>query len=253
MTKALGGRLKIKCLKVGLIVPVFNGQCLLPATCQSIADQRLDERCELTVIFVDDGSTDGSLSWLKALSFESDQINIQLVDSAKNRGRAAARNQGLELALASDCDVVTFLDQDDLLPSNSIQLRLDQMQTQNLAMTQGRQVFELMAGCERPHWCRPQWLEEPQAGNVLGATLFDPSVFASIGPFDESLRLGGDDADWFMRARRAGLEISKIEEVVLRRRIHASNGSAERGSSQELLSIVRTHIKATGAWRSKPE
>ena len=44
------------------------------------------------------------------------------------------------------------------------------------------------------------------------------------GGFAES-RSGQDDLDWFLRARREGVGIDILPEVLVRRRVHAENAS----------------------------
>ena len=51
-------------------------------------------------------------------------------------------------------------------------------------------------------------------------------VFDAIGNFDEEI-FGGDDLDWMLRASEAGFGIERLEEKLLRRRIHTRNISQD--------------------------
>lgn len=93
---------------LSLIIPVYNSQKYLAKLFKSINEQNLDE---LEVIFVDDGSTDNSLSLLK--DFESKNINVKVIHQ-QNQGGSIARNTGLSIAKGK---YVYFFDSDDSLNS----------------------------------------------------------------------------------------------------------------------------------------
>lgn len=229
---------------VAVIIPVYNGREFLPATVASVLSQRLPSGVSMLVIAVDDASTDGSGDWLERLASELAELEVVVSRLSKNEGRAVARNRGLTIARARGCAWVSFLDQDDLWPCDSLRLRLDVLENRSTELVQGRQEFFLMPGCERPSWCRPEWLSESQAGMVLGASLMRMTLFDRVGTFEPELRHGGDDADWFMRVRRAGVEVENLRSTTLVRRVHQDNGSSDTRGRQELAAIVRGHLLA---------
>jgi GT2 family glycosyltransferase len=47
-------------------------------------------------------------------------------------------------------------------------------------------------------------------------------VFDRVGAFDPSFRVG-EDTDWMLRARVAGLVVARVDRVLIRRRIHGAN------------------------------
>ncbi len=84
---------------------------LLQKAIQSLLDQRyplLENLPHLEIIVVDNGSTDGSLDWLR------NQSAIQLIENQSNRGAAAARNQGTRIAQG---EYVLYMDSDAELRS----------------------------------------------------------------------------------------------------------------------------------------
>ncbi len=91
--------------KISVIIPFYNtGESLLRLLRQVL-------RCgyeNLEIICVDDNSSDDSLAQLKR--FVKDESEIQIIEQAKNRGAASARNRGLEVATG---DLICFLDSDD--------------------------------------------------------------------------------------------------------------------------------------------
>ena len=80
---------------VAFVVPVYNKARWLPRVLEQIAAQRGSFAREY--IFVDDGSTDGSLSVLKRHT--AGWRNVTIVEQA-NHGPAHATNRGIERATA---------------------------------------------------------------------------------------------------------------------------------------------------------
>jgi glycosyltransferase involved in cell wall biosynthesis len=85
-----------------VVTPVYNREGLIQQTLRSIVEQ---ERRDLDVIVVDDGSTDDTLAVINSFA---DQVRIF---QQENKGPGAARNRGIKEARG---DYVAFLDSDDL-------------------------------------------------------------------------------------------------------------------------------------------
>lgn len=90
--------------KVSVIVPVYNGERYLRQCIDSILAQSLKK---IELIFVDDGSTDGSLDILK--EYQQKDYRIRVI-TQKNAGGGAARNRGMKEACG---EYLSFLDADD--------------------------------------------------------------------------------------------------------------------------------------------
>ena len=89
-----------------IVIPTFNRLEVLPEVIQALEAQR--DAPSFEVIVVDDGSSDGTADWLRGSSF---QLPLRVVVQP-NRGPAAARNRGLDLATGR---MVAFLG-DDTVP-----------------------------------------------------------------------------------------------------------------------------------------
>nr|WP_297706639.1 glycosyltransferase [uncultured Butyrivibrio sp.] len=94
--------------KVSIILPVYNVEKYLPRCIDSILAQTMPKD-ELEVIFVDDGSKDGSG---KLLDTHAAQYSHFKVIHQTNAGAAAARNAGLKIATG---EYVAFVDPDDYI------------------------------------------------------------------------------------------------------------------------------------------
>jgi polyisoprenyl-phosphate glycosyltransferase len=93
--------------KISFIVPVFNEQENIPALVQELTTIAVTRPYDFELIFVDDGSTDGSLQVIKDLA----QVYpyIFYIELSRNFGHQYALKAGLDL---SDGDCVISLDCD---------------------------------------------------------------------------------------------------------------------------------------------
>lgn len=94
--------------KVSVIVPVYNTELYVERAIISLMEQTLDD---VQFIIIDDGSKDNSLNIIKQVitRYPARQGQVTLI-SRENRGVAATRAQGMELAIG---DYVIHLDSDD--------------------------------------------------------------------------------------------------------------------------------------------
>lgn len=94
--------------RVTILVPVFNEAPVLPellARLAAVAAARPTIRFDW--LFVDDGSTDGSREWLRALAQRDPRI--ALIELSRNFGKEAAMSAGFDHATG---DAVIVLDAD---------------------------------------------------------------------------------------------------------------------------------------------
>lgn len=94
---------------VSVIVPVYNTKEYLEQCFNSLRYQTLKD---IEIIAIDDGSTDGSGTVCEA--FASEDARFRIIHK-KNEGLSAARNDGLNIALA---DYILFVDSDDWVEPN---------------------------------------------------------------------------------------------------------------------------------------
>lgn len=96
---------------VSVIIPVYNAMPYLQEAVKSIIDQTFTD---YELIFVDDGSTDTSLNFLKKLQIEDQRITVL---HQINKGAGVARNYGMNKAKGK---YLLFLDADDIFLPNLI-------------------------------------------------------------------------------------------------------------------------------------
>lgn len=118
--------------KVSVIIPVYNAERYLRICLDSVLGQ---VGCELEVICVDDGSTDGSGRILDEAAGRN--ARLEVVHQA-NAGAGPARNVGLDRVTG---EYVAFMDPDDFYPDNHVLSRLaDAAIRSGRAIVQGRHV-----------------------------------------------------------------------------------------------------------------
>ena len=96
-------------IAVSIIVPVYNAKEYLVKCLDSVVNQTLKN---IEIIFVDDGSTDGSSEICKEYAAKDNRI---IYFKKENEGLAAARQDGIERASG---EYVGFVDSDDWLELN---------------------------------------------------------------------------------------------------------------------------------------
>jgi glycosyltransferase involved in cell wall biosynthesis len=92
---------------ISIVVPLFNEERSLEALHRQIADAMESQSQPFEVVFVDDGSTDGSMDVLTSLNAET--TNVVVVHLRRNFGKAAALQAGF---LEARGDVIVTIDAD---------------------------------------------------------------------------------------------------------------------------------------------
>lgn len=111
-----------------IVVPVYNVESYLTQCLDSVFNQHT--QYSYCVVIVDDGSTDRSP---KILEQYRNHENIRIIHQ-ENRGFSGARNRALETIYGS---YVMFLDSDDYLPENAVELLIDTAVSQKADIVYG--------------------------------------------------------------------------------------------------------------------
>lgn len=114
--------------KVSVVIPLYNQKRYLNACVDSICKQSYKN---LEIIIVNDGSTDDSSERAKALA--KNDARIKVFDK-QNEGTSYARRDGY---LQSTGDYITFVDNDDMLPTDAIEHMVTCMETKDTDLVLG--------------------------------------------------------------------------------------------------------------------
>lgn len=198
---------------VSVIIPAFDSREFLANAVSSVRAQSYNP---LEIIIIDDGSTDGTGAVVDSLGQDIKTA------SQPNQGPAAARNHGLNLARGA---FIAFLDADDQWTKGKLSSQVRRLLEEPALDAIIGATQRVQAPATGGSTAGNKQLEAVGAVWMIfsiGASLFRREVFTRVGMFDESMRQG-EDIDWFMRAREAGVSIGISNDVVQLYRIHANN------------------------------
>lgn len=116
------------CPLVSIIIPVFNVQQYLNECVDSVLNQTYSN---IEVILLNDGSSDNSLDICFSYAKKDSRV---IVDSHENVGLGPTRNIGMKLAHG---DYFAFVDSDDYLENNGIEILLKKAQKEDFDIVQG--------------------------------------------------------------------------------------------------------------------
>lgn len=116
-----------------IIIPVYNVDKYIQACLDSVLGQTFSD---WEAICVNDGSTDGSAAILEENAARDERIKV--IDQP-NAGTATARNTGIR---AAQGDYVFFLDSDDWLEPESLQILADKLRGEDILCFSGKRYFE---------------------------------------------------------------------------------------------------------------
>ena len=101
--------------KLSIIVPCFNEESVLQAFYKETEKWVADIQAEIEYIFIDDGSTDRTLTILRELG---EQPNVHYISFSRNFGKEAAMLAGFSYAKG---DAIILIDADLQHPPSSFQ------------------------------------------------------------------------------------------------------------------------------------
>ena len=207
---------------VSVIIPAYNCERFIAEAVESV--RRQDHR-PIEIIVVDDGSTDGTSAHVKNLGKD-----IRYVHQS-NRGPAAARNRGIEMAKG---EVFAFLDADDYWPENKLEIQLAHLRKYpRIEVVLGRIQFTGSL-TEADMKIRFEGPDNTMVNINLGSGIFKRAVFEKVGIFDESLR-HFEDHDWFLRAREKDVSMVILEDITLYYRRHGNSMSRTKSEDDPTM------------------
>lgn len=213
---------------VSVITVVRNGARFLGQALDSIFQQSYRP---IQVIVVDGQSTDGSDRIAQSYT-EIDYVRQSTL------GLSTARNQGIERARG---ELIAFLDHDDYWPATKLEMQVAHMLAHpHLLLTTTRFLW-FMDGSAQPARMKSvtHLLGAPQAGPTPGTLLARRDAFRLNGLFDTTLTIAGD-SEWFVRARDRRLAMDQLPAVLLCKRFHDANLSAQSAVYRaEWLRVLR--------------
>lgn len=221
---------------VSIVIPNFNRGDLSLACLASLA--RVKSPVPFEVVFVDNGSTDGSVEFVRRWQKQS-SYSIRIVENSTNLGFAKACNQG---AAAAGRDVLLFLNNDTEAKMDFLSQPLELLQSPAIGIVgikllypdgliqhagiafDGQKVGHHIYASNPADFSPANRTRELQA--VTGACLFIPrKLFNEVGGFDEAYVNGHEDIDLCCKVRVTGSRIVYFPGVHI---VHHESQSAGR-------------------------
>lgn len=206
-------------------MPVYNGERFLEPALDSLLAQDYEP---VEVVVCDDGSNDRTLEILA--SYPSVRVVGQ-----ENRGAAAARNTAIA---ASTGELAAFFDADDLWPANRLTLQVQHLLDHpEVGCVLGRQQW-----INPPPWLTRDAVYGDLDGIPLLSAMIRRSVFDELGGFDPSFRVA-EDTDLLIRMRERQIEIAILPVIILHRRFHGGNLTADRSAPNPVVRLLRQKLE----------
>jgi glycosyltransferase involved in cell wall biosynthesis len=215
---------------VSVIIVVKNGEKYLRDAIESVLCQTL---APSEILLVDGRSTDGTKTIARSYP------EIRILNQVKS-GLANARNFGIEHAAH---ELIAFLDHDDLWAPNKLELQMEVfLQDPEIGYCYGQVQLFLEEGIERRAGFEEHHFRHEQIGRTPGTLIARKSLFDKIGVFDPKYAIACD-VDWFTRAADLNAKAAFISEILLYKRIHATNLSSNvRTNKKELFRVIKKSL-----------
>jgi glycosyltransferase involved in cell wall biosynthesis len=214
---------------VSVVIPAFNSERFLGEALASVSAQAY---APVETIVVDDGSGDGTAAIARA------HPDVELIEQ-ENSGPSAARNRGFA---ASRGEFVAFHDSDDVMTPDKLAVQVGHMLgNPSVSCVLAEQELIREEGAELPFWVegtnvetvmppRPPELEDEPMVHPM-TMVVRRETFEQVGNFDESMR-AAEDFDWMLRAAEEGVEIARLSQVLLWRRVHPDSLTQNAAASR---------------------
>jgi GT2 family glycosyltransferase len=214
--------------RVAIVVPNWNGAARLRPCVRSLAAQ---DRGDLEIIVVENGSTDESMAVLDEMVAEVAPVTLTVLRNDTNLGFAGGVNRGIRHAMDFGFDAIALFNNDAVADRrwlghlvSELDARADAgIATGRLLMADGATVdstgdFYTTWGLAFPRdRDQPAEVVRP-SGYVFaasgGASLFRTALFRDIGLFDEKFFAYFEDVDFSFRAQLAGHRVFYTADAV---------------------------------------
>jgi glycosyltransferase involved in cell wall biosynthesis len=218
-------------LSISVIIVVQNGELYLKQAIESVLTQTHTPN---EIIVVNGHSRDNTEKIVKLYP------NVSYIHQ-KGKGLANARNTGIDVARG---ELITFLDHDDYWRKDKLSIQLSYLTSNpEIQYSYSKVKLFLESGCKLRIGFSPELLEKEQIGRTPGTLMVRKSLFSKIGDFNPEFSIGCD-VEWFTRAKDYNISYAFIPKVLLYKRVHNTNLSANvQTNRKELLSIIKQSIE----------
>ena len=199
---------------ISIVIPTFNRKPILEKCLVALENQVLDSTIDgYEVIVVDDGSTDGTPSWIRSQQARFPHVRLY---QQEHGGPAQGRNRGVGHAIG---EVIVFIDSDLVVTKSFLKSHVKilrrswKSEGSRLCFTYGAVINT--ANFENPTLEQHKIQDLSWAYFATGNVAIDKKVLERSGLFDESFRLyGWEDLELGERLRQMGVKLVKCPKAV---------------------------------------
>ncbi len=182
---------------LSVVIPTMNKVDLLRKTLTALLAQDSGQRQPWEVVVVDDGSTDGTASFLEEMQAKNQgsEPALKVVSPGVNQGRARARNLGAEVAAGR---WLLFLDDDIVPPEGLVRAHLEVLEANPGCGTIGYAVTDpVLVDAPHFHYLDTRGVARLEPGPaparffVTQNAAVPRQAFLSVGGFDEEFSAYG--------------------------------------------------------------
>lgn len=221
-------------MKVSVVTPNYNGEKYLKTFLESLNE---DSDCIDEVIIIDNGSSDGSVEYIKNIKLN---FPIILIENPQNRGFAPAVNQGIiksknelifsinndtEIKKGSIRQLVGLINSDDDI--FSVQAKMLQYNNKELIDDVGDE-YNLLAWTKKTGENHPS-IDYNEVKEIFsccaGAAMYKKSILEELGLFDDNFFAYMEDVDLAIRSKINGYRNLLCPQAVVYHIGSATSGS----------------------------
>lgn len=220
-------------MKVSVIVPVYNSEKFIADCIESVLNQTYQD---FELILIDDGSTDSSGIICDKYCCDS---RVKVLHK-QNGGVSSARNVGLQIATG---DWLLFLDSDDELRADCLQVCISKSKEDNLDMLQFCNTrFGIIPHNRFNSRMSPNEFFKMNHFVCIGGSFIRKEIVrANDIYFDEHLKLA-EDQIFILRCIHFSRNIEILDKILYVYRYHGNNASSI-GTTDNIEESIRALIR----------
>ncbi len=192
--------------KVSVIIPCYNQAQWLSDAIQSVLSQTYND---IEVIVVNDGSKDNTTEIARKFP------EVKLIEQ-ENKGLSGARNSGIK---ASTGGWIITLDADDKIHETFIEKTIGKADIVSTYL----KTFGDNEVIWRTPSLNPKHEDFARQNQINCCSIFKKSIWEEIGGFDENMKLGFEDWEFWYRATKVGYNVLVIPEILFFYRKHGES------------------------------
>lgn len=220
---------------ISIIIPCFNDALFIEQAVNSALNQTYKNK---EVIVVDDGSNEQAKEVLRKI-----EPSLDLLITQKNKGQSAARNRGIA---AASGEFILVLDSDDFFEYQFCEIAINLLKLEKVNLVTCKALLHFEDGAQRIFTPAGGKLENFLFSNsAIGNALFKKVDWQQIGGYDEKMRQGWEDWEFYIRLMQLGGRCEVIPEVLFhyRKRDNTTTDKANNKKYELYKYIFTKHKK----------